>query len=146
MPSIPQKICEFLLQHHVLSLAIQDAEGPWAASCFYACDLDAARLLVLTSPQTRHGRQMALTALLAGTISGQPEQWRDICGVQFVARATLLTDEAARRALDCFTARHPIAKLGPSAIWALELQTLKYTSNRYMFGQKTWWQREDTDA
>lgn len=81
MTPIPGKIAEFLQRHHVLSLAVQDAQGLWAASCFYACDLAAGQLIVLTSLKTRHGQQMSQSPVVAGTISGQPEHWRDICGL-----------------------------------------------------------------
>lgn len=142
MTPIPGKIAEFLQRHHVLSLAVQDAQGLWAASCFYACDLAAGQLIVLTSLKTRHGQQMTQMPVVAGTISGQPEHWRDICGLQFTARAQLLDGAEADAALECFAVRHPIARLKRTDIWALRLEQLKYTSNDYLFAQKTHWQRD----
>ncbi len=144
MPPIPDPIAEFLLQHHVLSLATQDEDGLWAASCFYAADLAHGRLLLLSSLSTRHGAAMLQAPLVAGTISGQPETLTEIVGVQFTALATPLYDVDAKTALALYCRRHPLARLGRHQFWSLSLQSLKHTSNRWVFGQKTHWQRQAT--
>lgn len=142
MPPIPDPIADFLLQHHVLSLATQDEDGLWAASCFYAADLAQGSLLLLSSLDTRHGAAMARHPHVAGTISGQPETLTDIVGVQFTALATPLGDADAKAALAIYCRRHPLARLGRHQIWRLSLERLKHTSNRWVFGQKTHWQRQ----
>ena len=139
---IPEPIAEFLLQHHVLSLATQDKDGLWAASCFYAADLAKGRLLLLSSLDTRHGAAMLTSPRVAGTISGQPETLTDIVGVQLTAQATLLSDGDAKAALALYCRRHPLARLGRHPIWSLSLHSLKHTSNRWVFGQKTHWHRD----
>lgn len=142
MTPLPERMTRFLQAHHVVGLAMITDDGPWAASCFYALDLPAARLLLLTSLSTRHGQAMQHSPQVAGTISGQPENFRDIRGIQLTGRVHCLQDDAATQAMSIYCQRHPLAKLGTHPIWALELETLKYTSNRLVFAQKLHWQRE----
>jgi uncharacterized protein YhbP (UPF0306 family) len=139
---LPASVCEFLRAWHVLSLGVTDAQGPWAASLFYAFDESAADLIVLTSTKTRHGQCMVESPVVAGTVVGQAERITDIRGVQFTAQAKLLKDTPRSEALDIFLQRHPIARLKPSEVWALRLIDLKYTDNQLVFARKTRWQRD----
>ncbi|MCD8546945.1 MAG: hypothetical protein LRY38_00510 [Aeromonadaceae bacterium] len=142
MPPIPGLLADFLQQHHVLSLATQDEDGLWAASCFYAVDLTLGDLLLLTSPATRHGAAMGHSPQVAGSISGQPDSLIDIIGVQFTALATCLEGPPARAARALYCQRHPLARLARHPIWRLRLQHLKLTCNRHVFGHKIHWHRE----
>ncbi|GAB2896011.1 YhbP family protein [Microvirgula curvata] len=141
MPPLPATIRDFILGHHVLSLATCDANGPWAASCFYAFDQADVALLILSSGETRHGRHMRDRPQVAGTISGQPQAVHEICGLQFTARAILLEQDLRDRALQCYIGRHPQAGLHTAPVWRLALEQLKFTDNRQQFGHKTRWSR-----
>ena len=143
MPPLPATIRDFIISHHVLSLATCGDDGPWAASCFYAFDEPGAALLILSSSETRHGRHMLDRPQVAGTISGQPEALRDIRGLQFTAHATLLDRTERNEALRLYCARHPLARLHASPVWRLALDQLKFTDNRRLFGHKTRWSRDD---
>ncbi|WP_246824970.1 pyridoxamine 5'-phosphate oxidase family protein [Eikenella sp. HMSC061C02] len=87
MPPLPANIHAFLTEHHVVSLAACHEGELWSASCFYVLDPVDARLIVLTGKNTQHGRLMLHNPHIAGTIAGQPARIRDICGIQFAARA-----------------------------------------------------------
>lgn len=118
--------------------------GLWAASCFYVFDAARARLIVLSSRSTLHGRMMLDCPDMAGTIAGQPTQVQDIRGVQFLAHARCLADDPEKaEALALYTARHPVARGMPADVWSLSLQQLKFTDNRIAFGHKTYWQRDE---
>lgn len=132
----------FLLENHVLGLCVADQDGLWAASCFYAADVDTMTLFVMTSQTTRHGRAMASRPFLAGTIAGQPRRIGEIRGVQFTALCALLEGEERDRALATYLARHPVAAAMPQTIWALHLREVKFTDNRDSFGKKTLWRRD----
>lgn len=141
MPSLPDPILRFLTDNPVLSLCLQGADGPWAASCFYVLDASMPRLILLSDVATRHGRLMLESPAVAGTVSGQPRHLRDIRGVQFTARSERLLDEDARQlALDLYLARHPMARLFNSDVWSLRLETVKMTDNSLLFARKTRWQ------
>lgn len=143
MQPLPAPIRDFIIGHHVLSLATCGDDGPWAASCFYAFDEPGAALLILSSSDTRHGRHMLDRPQVAGTISGQPEALRDIRGLQFTAHATPLDQIERSVALQLYCERHPLARLHASQIWRLALDQLKFTDNRRLFGHKTRWARRD---
>lgn len=144
MSPVPEKISAFIASNHVLSLCTADASGPWAASCFYVYDPTAVGFIILTSTETRHGKQMLSAPQIAGTIAGQPDRIRDIRGLQYTATARPLEGEERKLALWAYSARHPAAKFVRAEVWLLELKTLKYTDNSFIFGQKTYWNRDDT--
>ena len=141
-PGIPGNIAKFIAGCHVLSIAAHDAGELWCASCFYAFDASAARLIILTSAESRHGRLMLRQPQVAGTIAGQPAHIRAIRGLQFCGHAECLTPEAARKeALERYAEAHPIARFSQSHVWAIWLEQMKYTDNQWMFAQKTYWCR-----
>lgn len=139
--AVPRPIVDLLDSHHVVALAVADEAGPWAASCFYAFDAGAMTLIVLTSTKTRHGRAMLATARLAGAVASQPEAIADIRGVQFEATAERLAGGRRAAALCRFARRHPPAAAMPTDIWALRLDSVKYTDNRIVFARKLHWAR-----
>jgi hypothetical protein len=49
---LPPQVAAYLAGHHVMTLATQGGEGPWAAAVFYASD--GASLIFLSAPNTRH--------------------------------------------------------------------------------------------
>ena len=144
MQPIPANITQFFQTNHVVSIAAGADGTIWSACCFYVFDETAARLIVLTSQKTKHGRLMAANPHIAGTVAGQPGSITKISGIQFTARARLLEDEAAKKpALSLYYKAHPAARAMKSDVWALNLDTVKFTDNKLVFAQKTHWQREE---
>lgn len=144
MPPIPDTICRFLRNHHVISIAAC-AEGKiWSASCFYVFDADAARLIVMTSKHTRHGSMLAVQPAFSATIAGQPENIAQISGIQLGGRAECLEDPSARQAaLTLYYAAYPVARAMNSDVWALYPDEIKLTDNKRVFARKTHWTRHD---
>ncbi len=93
MQPIPANITQFFQTNHVVSIATYADGTIWSACCFYVFDEPAARLIVLTSQKTKHGRLMAANPHIAGTVAGQPGSITKISGIQFTARARLLEDD-----------------------------------------------------
>lgn len=142
MLAFPHKIISFLTSHHVLSLAACHDNTVWSANCFYVFDEDNGRLIILSSCQSRHSQLILLNPYVSGTIAGQPSSIQDIRGIQFTAKAECLKDaQDAQQALQRYAAIHPMAKLIPSSVWSLMLETIKYTDNQLFFAKKTHWQR-----
>ena len=144
MPDLPVNILEFMTQHHVLSLATMNNGELWAASCFYVLEVDDPAFLMLSDVNTRHGQMLLQQPQVAGTISAQPANWRDIRGLQFAATAFQLTGEVRDKALRRYAARHPLGGLAGLAhinLWRLSLNQIKLTDNRFVFAQKTHWAR-----
>lgn len=139
--ALPEEIAACLNGHHVVSLAVRDGDGLWAASCFYAADLATASLVFLSASTTRHGAALIARSEVAGTIAGQPDTIAAIEGIQFTGRAERLAGAAREAGLALYLARHPAARLAVSDVWQLRLDTIKHTANRVAFGRKTHWRR-----
>ena len=63
-----------------MTLATHGPEGPWAAAVFYAND--GFNLYFVSSPASRHGRNLAAHAEVAATVHEDYHDWREIKGIQ----------------------------------------------------------------
>ena len=84
----------YLEAHNVATLATNGPEGPWAAAVFYANT--GFTLYFLSSPTSRHGRNIGGNAKAAATIQEDYSDWREIKGIQLEGQAKRL--EGAERA------------------------------------------------
>ena len=71
---------DYLGRHCVTTLATHGPEGPWAAAVFYAND--GFNLYFVSSPASRHGRNLAAHARVAATVHEDYHDWREIKGIQ----------------------------------------------------------------
>lgn len=122
MPAIlPQPVADYLTGHHVMTLATQGAEGPWAAAVFYVND--GCSLIFLSSPNTRHCRNLAQDARCAATIQEDYREWPQIKGIQLEGRIRELQGEEERSAQHLYGEKFPIvgplAKVPPAIVKAL---------------------------
>lgn len=105
--TLPQPVADYLAAHHVMTLATQGAEGPWAAAVFYAAD--GCSLIFLSSPNTRHCQNLALDARCAATIQEDYSDWAQIKGIQLEGRVIELKGDEERRAQTLYAEKFPIA-------------------------------------
>jgi uncharacterized protein YhbP (UPF0306 family) len=105
--TLPQPVADYLAAHHVMTLATQGAEGPWAAAVFYASD--GCSLIFLSSPNTRHCRNLVLNARCAATIQEDYSDWAEIKGIQLEGRVTELQGNEERNAQTLYGEKFPIA-------------------------------------
>jgi hypothetical protein len=105
---LPPHVAEYLASHHVMTLATQGAAGPWAAAVFYVPDGEG--LVFLSSPGTRHCRDLDQDARGAATIQDACEAWSAIKGIQLEGRVTQLEGEAEALARARYAQRFPIAR------------------------------------
>lgn len=139
---IPTHIVQFILKNHVVSLACHHQNQLWSASCFYAFDEKSHRLIVLSKQTTEHGKLMLANPNIAGTIAGQPDNIREIEGIQFQAVARCLEDEQEKQtALQIYWKKHPLAKLMSSDVWEIVFTRIKHTENRVAFAKKSDWKK-----
>lgn len=118
---LPQPVADYLAAHHVMTLATQGPDGPWASAVFYANE--GSSLIFLSSPTTRHCRNLALDARCAATIQEDYSDWAQIKGIQLEGRVIELQGEEEKRAQSLygekFPAVGPLAKLPPAIVKAL---------------------------
>ena len=108
---LPQLVADYLGGHHVMTLATQSQDGPWAAAVFYASD--GCSLIFLSSPTSRHCRNLAQDARCAPTIQEDYRDWQQIKGIQLEGRVSALDGEDERQARHLYGQKFPIA--GPLA-------------------------------
>jgi len=102
---LQRRVDELLAKHHVMTLATAGSSGPGAAAVFYAHE--GARLYFLSSPNTRHSRHIALAPRVAITIQADCTEWLQVEGLQIEGQARRLSDTAAVRAREIYTAKFP---------------------------------------
>ena len=141
MSILPKRVQQYIERFHVLTLAGQDSDGPWAANCFYVWHRNWCGFLVLTQLKTRHGQIMANSGHLCGTISEQNASVHHLQGIQYSGRAQLLAGALEKEARSLYYQKFAIAKALPAPIWLIGVDELKLTDNRLGFGHKTQWQR-----
>lgn len=105
------RIDAWLVGHHVMTLATQGPDGPWAAAVFYALDADGA-LLFLSAPRSRHCTDLAADARCAATVQDQPEDWMAIRGLQMSGRVEPVAAAAVAAARERYARRFPFMRAG----------------------------------
>lgn len=134
---IPEAMVRFIRKHHVLTLATQSNEGLWCANCFYAFDPERGELLFTSSPDTRHGREMAESPRVAASIVLETRVVGRVQGLQITGTAHPADGEGRK----IYLKRFPYAAVADLHLWALKLETLKLTDNTLGFGKKLLWNR-----
>lgn len=137
-----------LAQQHVITLASQDAQGPWAAPVFYA--LDDESLVFVSSPRSRHGLALAATPRCAGAVHLPATDWQAIAGVQLAGMVRLLDGDEAAQARALYEHRFPFvaggdptlaAALQRSSWYRLAIDDVQVVDNRRGLGARQRWQR-----
>ena len=107
---MPDGLCEqvrrYLREHHVMTLASHGDEGVWAAAVFYANDGFA--IYFLSSPTSRHCRNLAGNPRASAAVHEDYADWREIKGVQMEGIASVLSGEEEERARRLHGAKFPI--------------------------------------
>ncbi len=133
----------YVAGHHVMTLATQGLDGPWAAAVFYAAD--GFRLVFLSAGHTRHARNMTAFPRVAATIQEDYADWPAIQGIQLEGAVRLLAGAERDAAIDLFTERYPFLKRAASPIitalqrvnwYALRPERLYFVDNSRGFGHR----------
>ena len=115
--TLPQAVTDYLAGHHVMTLATQGAEGPWAAAVFYAGD--GCSLIFLSSPASRHCRNLVLDPRCAATIQEDYVDWAVIKGIQLEGRVEELQGPEEIRARKLYGEKFPVIGAGTKAVPAI---------------------------
>ncbi|MDP1648534.1 MAG: pyridoxamine 5'-phosphate oxidase family protein [Rubrivivax sp.] len=146
LPKLPLRVAQYLQQHHVMTLASQGAEGPWAAAVFYANE--GPELLFLSAPTSRHCRHLAQDPRCAATIQDDCSDWTQVQGIQLEGQVTQLQGESQARAQRLYGQKFPFLERAgaiPAAIAAalarvrwyrLQPRRLYFVDNSQGFGHR----------
>ncbi len=143
--TLPPEVAAYLAQQHVMTLATQGNDGPWAAALFYARDGDD--LVFLSSPGSRHSCNLGQQPRCAATIQGDSKDWREIQGIQIEGIARETTGAEVDRARLHYGKRFAFVQPGvaPAAIaqalervhwYRLQMTRLYFIDNLRGFGKR----------
>ncbi len=141
------KALAYLETHNVMTLATSGPDGAWAAAVFYA-NHDFT-LYFVSSPQSRHARDIAREPLVAAAIHEDYRAWPDIQGIQLSGKVERLEGAAREAALACYRKKFSflenptaalapvLAALGKAACYRLSPSELFFIDNAAGFGQRS---------
>ena len=138
-----EKALAYLSAHNVMSLSTCGADGPWAAAVFYASR--DFTLYFVSSPQSRHARDLALDPRCAAAIHEDYRDWQAIRGLQLSGTVEPLEGVERDAALACYKAKFQfldnpgaalLAALGKAACYRLTPRELYFVDNTTGFGKR----------
>lgn len=135
-----EKALAYLAAHNVMTLATQSV---WAAAVFYASE--GFDLYFVSSPNSRHARDLAADPRVAAAIHEDYRDWRAIQGIQLSGAAERLEGAAREAALACYRQKFSFLKIetallevvGKTACYRVTPTEMHFVDNRAGFGRRT---------
>ncbi len=103
--AVRDTVLTYLADHLVMTLATTGPDGPWAAAVFYASE--GFDLYFLSSPRSRHARDLGVDPRAAVTIEEQYDDWRRIQGIQIEGTVTELQGGEREHAMNVYERKFP---------------------------------------
>lgn len=142
MNPIDIRIRKFVAQNLTLTLATSTEGFPYCCSLFYAFDEIEGLFYFMSSPDSRHTKEMVINPHVSGTILNGEQSVLRLQGIQFSGEAFLLNNDVEADARKVYLKKFPIARLNPSELWCVRIDWIKMTDNTLGFGTKLIWERE----
>ena len=141
---IDKKIIRFFRKHHVLTISTSVNNEPWCANCFYVYLEEENALVFTTGIETRHGKEFAKNAHVAGSVVLETMVIGKIRGIQFQGIVSEPEGEMISKAKWAYLKRFPPAALMDTHLWVVKLTHIKMTDNRLGFGKKLIWKQDSS--
>jgi len=135
-----EKALAYLATHNVMTLATKSV---WAAAVFYA-NRDFT-LYFVSSPKSRHARDIAREPRIAAAIHEDYRDWQAIQGIQLSGSVERLEGAERDAALACYKAKFQflnnpgaalLAALGKAACYRLRPTEVYFVDNSTGFGKR----------
>ncbi len=104
--ALRERVQAYLREHNVMTLASLGEEGVWTAAVFYANE--DFSFYFLSSPASRHCRNLARNPRASAAIHEDYADWREIKGVQLEGIASLLAGEEEAQARRLYGEKFPL--------------------------------------
>ncbi len=132
-----EKICSFINEHHVMSLATSNNLELSVCSLFYAyCDNELS-FVVASSDDTTHIQNIKQNKNIAGNILLETKSIGKILGLQFRGEFVQLEGEHLRK---LYFKEFPYALAMQPKLWKIKVNYFKLTDNKLGFGNKLIWE------
>ncbi|MDQ7067114.1 MAG: pyridoxamine 5'-phosphate oxidase family protein [Sulfurimonas sp.] len=128
-----ERIEEFIVHHHVMSLATWSEDDVSVCSLFYTYDVKSKSFIVASSHETQHIKNILQKKEIAGNILLETKNVAEIKGLQF--RGVFVPLEDKRLQLSYFDTFPYAATLQPT-LWQIKVHFYKLTDNSLGFGKK----------
>lgn len=115
--ALSMRVLRYLQDHNVATLAACDSGNPWAAALFYASD--EFILYFLSSPTSRHCRDLDQNPHVAVTIQENYSDWLEIKGIQIEGIASEISGIEEEKARRLYGQKFPVIGMlskAPSAV------------------------------
>jgi len=138
--TLPEKrIVGFINEHHVLIQTTVNENDPWSADRFYTC-LEDENCFVFTSDEdTKNAQDAHSNSKVAGSVVLQTNTVGKIQDGEMLRQGENLHKKAKK----AYLKRFPYAALMKTSIWVQNLNHIKITDNRLVFGNKLIWKKEE---
>lgn len=136
-----EKIVAFLKQNTNFSLATSINDKPYCASCFYVFAEKFNYIIFKSKIETNHIQQAKSNEFVAGTITQDVFDVKNIKGIQFNGIFCKPSAEIKKQIDDLYYVKYPFAVSFSGDIWAIELTYIKMTDNTLGFGKKIEWKK-----
>jgi len=114
---------------------------PWCCQCFYVFLKDEVKLVFTSHEQTRHIQEALKQPIVAASIVLETKIVGKIQGLQITGRLQPIAKERFNHYKMAYLKRFPVAATMDTTYWTLEIDYMKMTDNRLLFGQKLIWER-----
>lgn len=138
---IDKEISAFIAEQKVATVACVEDGQPYCFNCYYSFLEQEGILVYKSSFNTRHESILKKNPIVAGAIIPEQIEVATIRGIQFEG---VLLDESldlTMKASAAYYLRFPYAMAVPGKLYALQLNTIKFTDNTRGFGFKQHWKR-----
>ncbi len=137
-----KQIVDFILEHHVLTLATSFNNEPYCANCFYAFLPNENAFVFTSDNETKHIKDALQQPYVGGSVVLETSVVGKIQGIQFNGELKKAEGEQGTEAKSAYLKRFPYAVLMKTNLWILKLTFVKMTDNRLGFGKKIIWEAE----
>jgi len=146
---VEKKILDYIQSYNCMSLATSGEKYSQAATVFFANK--GFTIYFLSTPNTRHTKNIAREGRVAVTINGDYYHWKEIKGVQIEGKVHLITEaKENKEALDVYLKKFPylfdllsnntsadiIKDIKEINWYVLEPIKVRYISNEPEFGRR----------
>ena len=141
---IPERIIEFIQEHHLMALTVCSNEQPWCFHAFYAYSPVDALFVILSEEKTKHVKMIRENpqCIVSGGIALETKSVGLIRGLQFTGKMNPCTGSVFDPFSMLYLKKFPYAVFKSGDLWTVSLDHLKFTDNRLGFGTKLIWNRD----
>ncbi len=140
---IDEKFITFIKEHHVLTLATCADRQPYCCNCFYAYNEELNIFVVKTNDNTRHNADLEANPQVGASIVLETSEIGKIQGLQITGKAVYYSGDQLAEARKTYLKEFPYAIASPGKYLAIEPDHMKLTDNRFGFGKKLHWNKDN---